>query len=363
MRLAVSLAVVATTAVAIPMGCGDAFTESPGGGDDGGESGADVGSNGDAQPDGDEASGDDVRDDFVLDVLDDPPPTCGGDFACVPAAPQGWTGPLEYYEGGSANPACSTHYVGPLYTGNRGLSTASGSCGCKCNAPAGATCQLDVTFYNDPTSCNSPCPPHALSGGVCTTVDPHSGCGGGEAARPPYDTTAPVASGGSCPPDPAHNFPTPAWSTNGEACESGVALHQVDCGANQVCAPTSESPFGPTLCIQQAGDVACPGVDYTVKHTLYGGFDDTRACTACTCGAPSGVTCSGALSIYNSQNTTCAGLASNNAVPVFCTGLGPQGAQDFQLNASPSGGSCVPSTVSLTGGVDVAKPMTFCCAP
>lgn len=111
------------------------------------------------------------------------------------------------------------------------------------------------------------------------------------------------------------------------------------------------------------GDAVCPAAGYTVKHVLYSGVDDTRDCSACSCGKVSGASCSTTLTTYAPGSSNCNGVASTLMAPIMCSnGIAAQ-QTEMMLQMSPTGGSCTPAGGQPTGSATPAGPKTFCCLP
>jgi hypothetical protein len=149
------------------------------------------------------------------------------------------------------------------------------------------------------------------------------------------------------------------WGVDGRACAPTVTLAQVDCKSGSVCAPAPAAPYGAQLCIVQAGDVGCPSGPYTNRNTLYAGVDDTRGCSSCTCGTPTGGSCVASFSAYPSSDGSCSGQPDIYDAPVKCAGVNDPA--DLRLTITTSSASCTPSPVSPTGSVSPMGPTTVCC--
>ena len=366
---------------------GQAFTIAPSGSEGGAaEGGADVGSSsgsgsgsggagdggGDATAAGDGAgdAGGDAPPDVTLndaialpDVVEEAPSHCGGQFACVPGVPAGWEGPFEVYRGSSAPASCSANFFAS-YQGSGQLKADAATCGCTCGAAGGVQCsEATASFYVSPAglgTCSSHCTDVALSPGVCASnINAATQCPT-LAGTTFFTATASTPSGGSCTPTPSTSLPPPQWGTQVRACISLLAPAQVDCPGGSLCAPVSAQPFDSTLCIAQAGDVQCPASGYTNRSVSYGGLQDGRHCTACTCGAVTGSTCTSTISVTSHGSAaSCSGGAVTYQLPQSCAGVQQPG--DFLLKATPQAGSCTPSQPTPTGAATPSAPTTFCC--
>jgi hypothetical protein len=286
---------------------------------------------------------------------------CSTPFACVPAVPAGWSGPVELYAGSDPPPPCGARFAGPTFDGHDGLDAGAATCGCTCGAPQDAGCLSPTLSFQLSTTCKAlgqPCASVTLSPDTCTLVDNTTKC-----ANMIVDVSGPDAApnSGSCPPMPTIAVPQISWTAAGRACAPTQPPDQGSCPTGSLCAPTPSSPFGRSLCIVQTGDVACPTTGYTAKQGFYASADDTRGCTACTCDAVTGVTCTGDVTTYSSTDQTCTGSPITHHLPFSCNPVQQRG--DFQLTLTASGGACTPSTVAPTGVAMATQPLTFCCEP
>lgn len=338
-------------------GCGgDAFTAGSGSGSGSGDSGTPHDA---SSPPDDTGSGNDVISVDVLPPIDatgEPPPSCDGNFACVPAVPAGWTGPLELYSGSQSPPACTTDFAQSV-GGFDLLQAPPAMCGCACGAST-ITCKPPVMDFFNSMTCGSSvaCASVFLTPGQCTTVDERSACN-----VPLMDIT--LLPGGQsmsdCAPQGTVAVPAYTWGLQARGCESTIAPAQVDCGSGQICAPKPEAGFDHQLCVGHAGDVACPGGGYGVKHRFFTSVVDTRACSACTCGPPSGGSCDFSVTSFTSSDLTCSGGAITYGSSTKCAGVAQPA--DFRLTMFPTNGSCGPSTSAPTGTATPTGPVTVCC--
>ncbi|MDP9150768.1 MAG: hypothetical protein M3O36_12630 [Myxococcota bacterium] len=324
--------------------------------------GADV-SKADAEGDG-TAGFDDAADVGIVDGGEPPPPHCSGSYACAPGVPAGWTGPLELYAGPRPPASCGPHFLGPSYMGSADLVAPIPTCGCQCGAPTGVSCSAPaVSFYPGagPT-CSGPKPACAtldLVSGVCTRVDTSANCispVSGVTMSSPGST----ASGGSCAPLATSAVPVAGWGTSARACVSAAVTAQADCGAGNLCAPIPNPQYGASLCVSHGGDVTCPTAGYTTRQLYYGGIDDTRACSPCSCGGVTGTTCAANFDVFTSNSMGgCAASKVTYQTPFSCSPV--QQPASFLLTLTPSVGSCRPSVSTPTGVASPVRPTTVCC--
>ncbi len=346
----------------------------------GAEAGSSGGSSGDSGSDaggGDATSGPDapgdasVSDAFVLpDVVEEPPAHCGGQFACVPGVPVGWEGPFEMYQGSNDPGSCSPNFL-LSYQGNGQLQADAPTCGCSCGAATGVQCSSPpVSFYASTaalTPCTSAnhCVDVVLSPGICTAESILTQCTSLLATNAAFTVGTSVASGGTCTPTPSVTVPSAKWGSQTRACISTVTPAQVDCTSGSVCAPLPAQPFDTSLCVAQTGDVQCPA-GYTRRSVSYGGMQDGRHCTACTCGAVTGSTCASGNAAQNnnvvvssSMDLTCSSGNVTYGLPTSCAPIAP--GSEFRLTLKAAPGSCTPSQPAAAGAAAPSAPTTFCC--
>jgi hypothetical protein len=264
---------------------------------------------------------------------------------------------MEVYSGAAAPPACTTDFAQSVGAFDV-LQAAAPMCGCACG-PSTITCgPPTMAFYNSATCGSSvSCATDLLAPNACTNVDERSKCVGSLS----LDITllAGTSTMGSCVAQPTRDVPPYSWGVQARGCVSTVAPAQVDCASGQICAPKPETGFGAKLCISHAGDVPCPGGGYGVKHLYYTSVDDTRSCSACTCGTPTGGSCSFSITGYSSSNSSCTGNAITYPPGTKCAGVQQPG--DMRLTIAPTAGSCAASTSSATGTATPTGPVTACC--
>jgi hypothetical protein len=286
--------------------------------------------------------------DKLVDCAD---PDCAGVVACSLALPNGFLGPFAYWTGATGSePGCPAAYPTLELTGTTGLSCTAATCPCSCNAPTGVACSSPAVFWNNTVTCPNGNGPTQASGG----------CLAPNVSNPNHATVfggGSLPSGGSCTAKPGTKVTTPpTWATTGVLC--GAPLVTGGCAAGASCAPPLPPSFA--MCVYAAGDVACPASDYVNKQVLYGGVDDTRGCSTCTCGAATGGSCKQTFDVWG--NTTCSGAPaatfSGSCAPVA-------NVTRFGFTPAYQGGATCPPMVSTTGGCapKAATAVTVCCAP
>ncbi len=265
---------------------------------------------------------------------------------CIPAVPAGWNGPVALSTGASAPPACPSSYPTQTSTSPLGIGVqvGAGTCGCSCTPPTDGACPTATLYHHTSTaSCTS------LALPIVTLTD-GAGC-------KPANLLGTVDwirafgnfSSSPCTPVTTPSLPTPTWSMQARAC--GGASTEGTCPTNQICAPPVTSSM--ESCVYQAGDSACP-TGYTNKQVFYETFDDTRACTGCSCGTATGI-CKGNLGFHTTDCSIAPAVNLGQCIPPPATSFASY------VAGAPTNVSCPPSTASLGGGVTQKNPVTLCC--
>lgn len=316
-----------------------------------------------------------------------------GDFRCVSAIPEAWAGYFVLFDGPPGmDPDCPASFPGTVnsFLGNGSLDAPPAMCNCSCLAPTGQTCNAPtkVTIYDATLNANcSELVPDGINCFAEPALGPANGscfdtsilassstCGANGGATCSMGTSpcnvsavvaAPTVTGGACAAvSGAPTVPNASWMNLGRGCGDPVAFGQ-GCNGTQVCLPRPEPPYESGVCISMAGDHDCPPGAFAEKHVFFEDFTDTRACTPCACGAPTGSTCSMTVTLYSAATCTaptatfpaggCANLTGNPAIR----------GRRLTLNQGPSGGSCSssPSGGQPSGAATPSVATTFCCIP
>jgi hypothetical protein len=297
-------------------------------------------------------------------LVDCQDPKCvGGGFVCVDAPPAGWDGVAITRRDPSDNtiaPACGDGGAATTYF--EGLAADPATCSpCTCDKPDGGSCSASFACYMDNT-CGGPPkgPTPVLVGPTCTAelaVPGANGC----------KVTATVADGGACPAaGGAMATPVP-WAHRDDLCRTGIVGGK-GCGATQVCVNRGAN-LPQIACLRARGDVGCPpGWSATVSLYPKAGVVDQRGCTPCTCGAPTGGSCTGASVTVNSDidctgstNVTVTGCSKDNTLIGMIQAASGWGAKSSGATLTP--GTCAPRGGQATGTFDAGAPEGFCCAP
>lgn len=273
--------------------------------------------------------------------------SCGSDGAeCVPAVPADWSGPVLLAMGASQLPSCPTAFPTVDPTARyANLNAPAATCGCSCGTPKNPTCTAALLKeYSGPSNA---CLAETGSHTVGLNCGPVSFSLSSTSLR-----ASGVLSSGGCTPTPTKSVPTANWGLQARVC-TGANI-KTDCSTGEVCAPPATAGFD--LCIQRSGDQTCP-TSYPTKQVVFAGFDETRGCSACTCGSAAG-TCTG--TVHLSQQDTCTpSLGSVSLYQCVSVTAGVNFAR-YAPNAALNV-ACPPSTVSPTGAATPKTPTTFCC--
>lgn len=301
--------------------------------------------------------------------------------ACSPAAPSGWGPPALLWFGDESNaPSCPDRAPTLGYRGYTDLKRPFGCGSCSCDPPTG-TCGLPTTIT---ASSTSQCPSDPFSA-TMTPFNPPSPWDGSCTALGAVPALAVCSGGVPCVQSltigplsvhetecrPSLGSPVvpknllSSWGTYAVEClGSGICL-----SSGELCTPTPDAFSGGfQQCIFHEGDVACPTdvqSTYTHKHVFYGDFADTRTCTPCTCGAPTGGVCKAEISIF--ADAVCS-AAIHISTPVdsnadLCIGVLPGSALGSKSARQPTytPGACRASGGAVLGTVTPTEPTTFCC--
>jgi hypothetical protein len=299
---------------------------------------------------------------------------------------------------------CGTLFPTMGYSGNNQIMVQPAMCNCDCGAPTGQACSLQAPADTNPQAqmilpnatdpiitADAPCgmasvcsgPLLDLAGwnGTCDGYNYYSAgvktcqptgsqdCTMGSAAcNQSIVANALQVTGGSCTANPQPpTIPPVSWSTLGQAC--GGATAGTGCSSSsESCMPVPQSPFHSGLCIMQAGNVSCTG-QFSEQHLFYGGSMDTRTCSTCTCGAPSGGTCTATVEVYATMGgTNCGGTPLATLHPTTqstdCANLtgNPEVGSKKASFSAVTGGTCA-GTAQPSGTATPTNPTTFCCIP
>jgi hypothetical protein len=205
------------------------------------------------------------------------------------------------------------------------------------------------------SNCSSPCQSVTMnSTGTCSAFAASS-CGTGTAFYA-LGVTAPTGAACGMPVSSAV-LPEPTWSLEATACGLPMTPSPDGCVTGRLCVPQSRSP----ICIMAAGDVACPqGSSYANRHVYYGGLNEGRSCSVCTCATVGTGTCTGQLNLFSADG--CSGSTQNLQVTFgACTSILPA-TRSVDLNyLTLTEPPCAASGGIAQGTATATAPTTLCC--
>jgi hypothetical protein len=216
---------------------------------------------------------------------------------------------------------------------------------------------MDVQVFADPGCTGTSQSSVFFSDGMCINVGMQAL--GPESVRP---TSGIRVVAGSCASQTtgSPSFPPAGWQDEAGTCLPST--FGAGCDAPLFCVPP---PEGGLVCVTRAGvhNQECP-VDYGgASWVLYRDVDESRSCSPCTCGAPTG-NCSGAEISVEDPSGGCLGTGTVLANGI-CTALPIHSSMGtFSLESWLPGGlqaTCSPSGGAPTGTVQPASPLTVCC--
>ena len=312
-----------------------------GGASEGGDSDvdptADSGSTGDGGDDGSTGEGGSEESGDVLQ--------CGAGTSCVSSVPLGWEGPVLFTDG-----ECPEALPLEVSLSHTELSADSPTCSCDCGEPFGTNCGAAVLRARDPNNCvdeDFVTPVVNFFPGGCSNVTSHG------ADSWAYDhSNFPLAAvgGGACNEIEDHDIPPATWANDFRTCAL-VELPDA-CEDGGTCQPDVGLP----MCIQREGDHECPPGAFSERTVVFDGIDDSRGCSDCTCGPPTG-TCNGTITFRNggclATDTLVGTMQADECSPI-------SGATHGQYTLEPDA-DCTAAGGFPQGSAVEADPRTICC--
>ncbi len=315
---------------------------------------------------------------------DMPDMPCEG--ACLPPAPEGWSGPaarIALGKGSVEDSACGGSFPESVATGFSALDAPASECSCSCGAPTGGACdpEIDVDIFDsqcNATTSGGACLQPGVNFTACSSVDETLSVGSETFAdsdrfgiRVRADAPA-VASAPTCAPSDDSVLDPPVTRGDFELCAAAVDDGAAGvCAGGEVCTAKLLNPFESAACIWAEGERDCPESDYTQRTLLHETVVDTRECSSCSCGAAANASCAGeveVIAVYASggfvfdppetfeANGDCSPRITPNSTPA--AGVSFMVDYDAQV---PTSSACQPSGGNLTGDVAPAGTRTVCC--
>jgi hypothetical protein len=305
-----------------------------------------------------DGSPDNLRDDECPCAVD-------GEHACVEDAPADWDGPMAIATapGAGSPPLCAgTGYERQVLSLFGALDTGAETCGCTCGTPGGMSCTQSICMHRTSTSqqcvmagiaVQDMCE-YTISPGQCTGSLP---TGFYKPMNPQWTAT------GTCPAAPTVNIGTAVWNERMVACETNDAS-PAGCAAASECLPELANPLD-AWCIYRDGEHACPSGPYSDQTIYYASFTDSRSCSACTCGTPTGI-CQGSMHFSYGSNLPNGCELANGLDSASFGGCVQVDGSVFPLGSPTTAqpmGSCPPQGGTLQGSVTRSGAVTVCCKP
>ena len=282
-------------------------------------------------------------------------PSCpASTHACVTGAPNGWAGPAAVVRDKNRLPAppCDSPFdVSAPIVGYADLVAPPAECACECDA-IDADCSTIELVADAAPACDTPSPAGALGTNFAclNTMDSVTGY---------VQALSPTLTQGVCAPDPTSMVPAAVFAQRRTICDAELEAIE-GCAPDEVCAPQPAEPFADQLCVWSAGDLPCPvGLGYDARELLYAQHDDTRGCTACSCGEIGG-TCTGTVALWSGADCNGSQLAeltiggACEAVPIA-----PLTATIENLAPAATCGQA--SGAQPAGQAVGTEPLTLCC--
>jgi hypothetical protein len=236
------------------------------------------------------------------------------------------------------------------------------TCTCNCASSGNASCEKGrVTFYG-PNIIGNDCLSFGSSAtdvadGSCRGNLPFGLFGFGIGANAPLRVTKIALTPNTCNASVAANVP-PLGTQEGKRCTAQVAAVGGGCNAGFVCARRVSGAY--QSCAAKSGTDACPS-GWPTKHVTGTSVNDTRACSACTCGSTA--SCGAATVTFYSGNScdgTSAVATANDACNAIPTA--GQGASSWRYDAPVVNEGCqTTGGGQATGSIAFTNGETVCC--
>jgi hypothetical protein len=302
-------------------------------------------------------------------LVDCADPACTAGYVCAELPTDGGFEGTAIYAPTRATPCPSTY---PTQTDTfEGLLTTPAECSaCSC-AAGGASCGVSAI------TCGAAAASCALDGGASAVVTTTCGSFDAGALGPGSScaVTVPEVTPGTCVPDGgAATLPDASFSELSRVCTT-TSGPGGGCAPGLVCVGRPPSGFhGACVFKSVSGAAVCPAGFGQAHVTMPSATSvtDTRGCTACSCGSPTGASCAGAATFYSAPGCTDdAGASDAGAASLTLTADGvchgvlldaSLPVASIALDASvASQGTCTPSGGEPTGSVTPTNETLYCC--
>lgn len=276
-----------------------------------------------------------------------------------------WVGPEDQA------PECPKGPTTIAYEGRADLVAPAVCEACTCEPPTGS-CALPSKLTASTMLCGTPGgntsfdAPSPWSGSCDATTQAPGGAIQSLTIDPLAITESGCASG---EPIPA-KIVSLHWGEFARGCDVALPVGPV---VRSTCLSDDLITSGFALCIFRDGEHNCPdesGNVFVEKHLFYQGVQDDRQCSACSCGAPTGSTCTAMFSAYKGADLTCSAQsvpqihAQINSVGPTCINLSFPGQGLGSKSAGPPTyfpGTCPALGGDASGSATMIEASTLCC--
>lgn len=297
-------------------------------------------------------------DDPTTDTETTGPAACGTGNVCAPEVPAGWAGPVVWAETATEDPqpACPEAYAELAFNAFDDLQAPPAECTCECGEPSGVNCaNLTLEFHDGSSSC-------AGSADDEYSIGALGACSAGPnivQSNRYFEVEDPGVTGGSCTPMDSVQVPAAGFSQTSTVC-GGVVAADGTCEVGEACLPVPPDGFESRICVWQEGDQECPAGGYADRFVRHAEFADSRNCTTCSCGTPTG-SCEGNVVLWPSSN--CSGMFIAGTVPIGGTCVQAADSVDSAEagTLTVQDAACAPMGGVPTGEAEPDEPFTLCC--
>jgi hypothetical protein len=287
---------------------------------------------------------------------------CTPDYECADRAPQGWQGFFRLHTGPYPNPnpsACpdgaspQSFFSGPV----------PAACEpCACGTPGGGACAPAALSYWDGSAiCGGGASADItgfLTDGACFSI-PNLNLPGPRSGK--VTSPAMLTAAGACTPSGGGLQNKDPWTEQEDVCGAPTSGGK-GCGPQKACVPRGGGDYTSGVCIWRDGNQQCPFKYANTRIVLAQTATDDRACSACTCDTPTGVSCAGgSYTLFN--NADCTGTSTPLSTTCADATLPLSDGKGAILPKfdKPTGGSCQPQGGEPSGSVTPTSTKTICC--
>lgn len=273
---------------------------------------------------------------------------------CLTDPPLNWSGPFVPREVASdaVPPDCGGAYASDEGAYSLDPSSGTHSCDCECGDATGVSCTTRLRH-----SSSSGCP---INGSTITMTD--NVCHSIPDTGDDYWVVLLEMSDGSCAAQPSSQIDPVTYDSSVRFC--GATERPDRCSATEQCLPVPSTPVDDVWCIVREGEHECPADGpYTFGGPSYTAYEDTRDCSGCVCGEPTG-SCGEVDAVLYTQ-TSCGipdyGGTADQTCDLTTTMFAPT-IRAYRRVAGP----VVDVSCAATGGAEIGEltlldPITICC--